>query len=117
MMTGTKGTRSWLGGRRIEKTSKEGNQTKEEKKEKTYHPARKSKQHTQRIQAQHDHPSERGYEPPRHAQQRNDQQPDAEKDIIVRRRGGAAVDLGSDKVAREAEDEDGEEDLCMSRGR
>lgn len=80
-------------------------------KKKTYHPPRERKQHAQRIQREHDDPAERGHEARREPDGRDDEEPDAEEDVVVRGRGCAAVGLGGDEVAREAEDEDREEEL------
>lgn len=80
--------------------------------EKTYHTTGEREENAQRIQRRHDDPAERGDEAGREADEGDDEEPDAEEDIVVCRGGGAAVDLGCDEVAREAEDEDREEDLC-----
>lgn len=75
-----------------------GKKEREKEKNRTHHTARKRKQHAQRIQRRNDHPSQRGHEPGRQAQERDDQQPYAQEDVVICRGGGAAVGLGSDEV-------------------
>ena len=80
--------------------------------ERTYDTTRERKQNAQRIQRRHHDPTQHAHEASRQADERDDEEPDAEEDVVVCRGRGAAVSLGSDEMAREAEDEDREEDLC-----
>lgn len=87
------------------------------KRSSTHHPPRKSKQHAQRVRHEQDHPRHASsspattYEIRQEAKTSRYEKPDAEEDVVVGGGGGAAVDLGGDEVAGEAEDEDCEEDL------
>ena len=65
----------------------------------THHAPSKRKQHSRRIQSQHNDSSYRLHEARHEAQDGHHQHIDAHKDVVVGAAGGAAVDLAGDQVA------------------